>query len=150
MTIQLHNVDDVAAMFQVSTRTIHNMIKRQELTPVRIGTRLLFHPDELSRFAKEGVKPPTGPVNRAKLDSFIASLTTPTSKLRPVLELYRDHLDGKAVEDAGQIADRILDIAGVVIDATATKREAGGTLNEYERKAIRYLGQALAKFSEAA
>jgi Helix-turn-helix domain len=128
----LHDVKDVATMFKISTRTVANLVKRGDIVPTRIGDRLLFHPDEVNRFAREGVKS-SAPVNRTELDAFIDALA-PASKLAPLLKLYRSHLDGQAVLDAGEIRGLLADFDETLTEAT------GRTLG------IRFLGNALAAF----
>lgn len=47
---------EVADSFRVSPHTVRKWVREGKLRPVRICRRLLFHPDELSRFLAEGSK----------------------------------------------------------------------------------------------
>ena len=44
----------LAKMLCVSPHTVRAWVKKGKLRPVRICRRLLFHPDEVSRFLAEG------------------------------------------------------------------------------------------------
>jgi excisionase family DNA binding protein len=44
----------LAKMLSVSPHTIRSWVRKGRLRPVRICRRLLFHPEEVSRFIAEG------------------------------------------------------------------------------------------------
>lgn len=44
---------DVAKALCVSPHTVRRWVKNRKLRPVRICSRLLFHPDEVARFVSE-------------------------------------------------------------------------------------------------
>ena len=43
----------VAKTLAVSTHTVRSWVRKGKLRPVRLCRRLLFHPDEVSRFLEE-------------------------------------------------------------------------------------------------
>jgi hypothetical protein len=52
--IQLVDLNCVATAWHVSPHTVRKWVKQGKLKPVRICRRLLFHPDELTRFIRSG------------------------------------------------------------------------------------------------
>ncbi|MGA2203425.1 MAG: helix-turn-helix domain-containing protein [Halobacteriota archaeon] len=50
----LHSRDGAAQILGVHARTVDNLVKRGHLHPTPIGSRVMFHKDELARFAREG------------------------------------------------------------------------------------------------
>jgi excisionase family DNA binding protein len=141
----LHNIKEVAAMFQVSTRTIAKLIKRGDLTPTRIGDRLLFHPDELDRFSREGVRSISAkPVDRNELDSYINTLGD--GKLKHVLVAYTAALDGKPVSDAASVYQIGLRIGNELLAIIDAKKTTGEVQSDGERLAVKYVGHALQTF----
>jgi excisionase family DNA binding protein len=50
---QLLTLLAVAKFLAVSPHTIRSFVKKGKLRPIRICRRLLFHPDEISRFLAE-------------------------------------------------------------------------------------------------
>lgn len=50
---QLLTLIEVAEKFRVSPLTIRSWVKKGRLRPTRLCRKLLFHPDELSRFLEE-------------------------------------------------------------------------------------------------
>jgi excisionase family DNA binding protein len=142
----LHTVGEVAELLRVSPRTIHNLVSRGDITPTRIGDRLLFHADEIARFAREGVRSiSTKPINRQELDTYVSTLGE-GSPLHYVLTAYRDRLDGKAVNVA-LVETTAIKIGSHLLQTADTKRDAGQKTTEGERLAIKYLGIALQAFS---
>ena len=51
-----YSVKEVAATLGVSSRTVHNIIKRGELCHFRVGTRVLIAADALQEFIEEQTK----------------------------------------------------------------------------------------------
>jgi excisionase family DNA binding protein len=51
---QLLTLLELAEKLRVSSHTIRSWIRKGKLRPVRVCRRLLFHPDEVSRFLAEG------------------------------------------------------------------------------------------------
>jgi excisionase family DNA binding protein len=146
-TSMLHTVGEVAELLRVSTRTIHNLVSRGDLQSVRIGDRLLFHKDELDRFAKEGVRSLRNvPVDRAELESFISSVDGP---LKFVLLALAAKLDGLVGYDEQAALNYAIRLAVPLLHTVDTKIANRQTRTEGERLALRYLGLALARFSEA-
>ena len=47
---------ETATALGLSIRTIDYLIKRGELIPKRVGARVLFRRDELTRFAQDGAE----------------------------------------------------------------------------------------------
>ena len=43
----------VAKALCVSPHTVRSLVRRGKLRPIRICSRLLFHPDEIARFLRE-------------------------------------------------------------------------------------------------
>jgi excisionase family DNA binding protein len=143
----LHTVNEVAEQLRVSPRTIHNLVKRGDITPTRIGDRLLFHADEVDRFAKEGVRSiSTKPIDRQELNSYIESVE---GHLKFVLESLAAALDGKAFDLA--LADSTaVRLAVPLLQIIEMKTANRQTRTDGERLAVRYLGLALSKFMEQA
>lgn len=48
-----YTVKETAEYLKVCRATIYNLVKAGKLTPVRIGTRVIFTETELSRFLNE-------------------------------------------------------------------------------------------------
>ena len=51
---QLLTLVDVAEKLRVSPHTVRSWVRKGKLRPVRVCRRLLFHPDEVSRFLAGG------------------------------------------------------------------------------------------------
>jgi excisionase family DNA binding protein len=148
-TSVLFTTGEVASRFRVSSGTVRNLVSRGDLIPVRIGDRLLFNEDELSRFERVGVRSiSTKPIDRDELDSFIASIDSMThNTLGIVMENYRRELDNKSDLDRISIMERLaLKLAEDVMATTETKRKAGESRTDFERLTVRYLGRAMQLF----
>jgi excisionase family DNA binding protein len=48
--VHLLTIKETAELLRVSRRTIHSMIKRNELHPVKIGSQWRFHAGELAKW----------------------------------------------------------------------------------------------------
>jgi excisionase family DNA binding protein len=51
---QLLTLLELAEKLRVSTHTVRSWVRKGKLRPVRLCRRLLFHPDEVSRFLTAG------------------------------------------------------------------------------------------------
>jgi hypothetical protein len=51
---RLMDLNELAALWRVSPHTIRAWVQQKRLTPTRICRRLLFHPDECTRFLAAG------------------------------------------------------------------------------------------------
>jgi len=49
----LLNLSEVAEVMSLSPHTIRAFVRKGRLRPIRLCRRLLFHPDEISRFLSE-------------------------------------------------------------------------------------------------
>jgi excisionase family DNA binding protein len=135
-----------ATQLQISQRSVFRLLERGDLKSVSLGKSLRVHVSELDRLAREGVKSLRNtPVNRAELDSYIDSVEGP---LRFVLTSYRDALDGKPFDVA--LADSTaIRLAAPLLHGIDVKIANRQSPTNGERLAVRYLGSALVKFSEA-
>jgi excisionase family DNA binding protein len=50
---KLLNLSEVAEVMSLSPHTIRAFVRKGRLRPIRLCRRLLFHPDEISRFLSE-------------------------------------------------------------------------------------------------
>ena len=50
---KLLNLTEVAEAMSLSPHTIRAFVRKGRLQPIRLCRRLLFHPDEISRFLSE-------------------------------------------------------------------------------------------------
>jgi excisionase family DNA binding protein len=153
MSSQLQNpavlltTKQAAAQLQISERSVFRLIERGDLHSISLGKSLRIHPDELDRLSREGVNSLRNvPVDRAELESFIASVEGP---LKFVLTSYASALDGRPF-DVALAENTAVRLAVPLLHTIDTKMDNRQTRTEGERLAVRYLGLALAKFMEQA
>jgi excisionase family DNA binding protein len=61
--LRLLTLVDVAELLRVSGHTVRSWIRKGRLRPIRLSRRLLFHPDEISRFLAEAQNKQAAQIN---------------------------------------------------------------------------------------